>query len=74
MSENKAKAAKATHPSHHWGPFADDPWSPDLDCVSGAVWEEVVRRAARSRLDHEAAAKKAAEREKLEDTKEPPAS
>ena len=33
---------KAMHPSHHWGPFADDPFAPELDLVSGPVWESVV--------------------------------
>ena len=31
------------HPGHHWGPFAKDPWSPDLDPVVGEVWERAAR-------------------------------
>lgn len=27
------------HPGHHWGPFARDPWSPDLDPVVGTTWD-----------------------------------
>ena len=27
------------HPGHHWGPFARDPWSPELDPVVGAAWD-----------------------------------
>ena len=37
------------HPGHHWGPFAKDPWSPDLDPVVGEVWERAAR-AGRVRL------------------------
>lgn len=35
------------HPSHHWGSFADDPWSDDLDPVTGDAWDQAVR-ASRS--------------------------
>lgn len=42
------------HAGHHWGPFADDPWSPLLDLVDGPVWEEAVRHAERSCRAHPA--------------------
>jgi hypothetical protein len=31
------------HPAHHWGPFATNPWSPDLDPVTGPAWDIAVR-------------------------------
>lgn len=31
------------HPGHHWGSFADDPWSDDLDPVTGEAWKQAVR-------------------------------
>jgi hypothetical protein len=31
------------HPNHHWGPFANDPWPPDLDPVKGEIWELACR-------------------------------
>jgi hypothetical protein len=37
------RPAAKLHPGHHWGPFAKDPWSPDLDPVVGEVWERAVR-------------------------------
>ncbi len=48
MSDNKP----IQHPSHHLGPFYDDPWSPLLDLVTGEAWDEAVRRAERSTRLH----------------------
>jgi hypothetical protein len=31
------------HPANHWGPFANDPWSPDFDPVVGEAWERAAR-------------------------------
>jgi hypothetical protein len=31
------------HPANYWGPFAKDPWSPDLDPVVGPIWERAAR-------------------------------
>ncbi len=36
--QTKARRA-GLHPGHHWGPFARDPWSPDLDPVVGTAWD-----------------------------------
>ncbi len=43
MSEKPAAPPAKLHPGHHWGPFANDPWSPDLDPVVGEVWELACR-------------------------------
>ena len=50
MDDSATDATPVHHPANHWGPFADDPFSAELDCVSPAVWQEAVRRAERSRL------------------------
>lgn len=44
------------HPANHWGPFANDPWSPDLDPVVGEAWELAVRagRTDAERAQHQA--------------------
>jgi len=38
------------HPVNHWGPFADDPWSDELDPVTGPEWEAAVESARQARL------------------------
>lgn len=38
------------HPGHHWGSFADDPWSDDLDPVTGEAWERAVRASRSSAM------------------------
>lgn len=51
------------HPGHHWGPFAKDPWSPDLDPVVGELWERACR-AGRMSLTAEPARPRGDEPEK----------
>jgi hypothetical protein len=56
MSGEPGSLRTKLHPGHHWGPFARDPWSPDLDPVVGEVWERAARggRVAVRRPAHEA--------------------
>lgn len=45
------------HPSHRWGPFAEDPDSPELDMdVGEGAWMEAVAAARRLRLGIQGAA------------------
>ncbi|MCO6416159.1 hypothetical protein JYK14_08260 [Siccirubricoccus sp. KC 17139] len=53
MSEKVTTDDRPLHPGHHWGPFASDPWSPDLDLVTGEAWEALVEQARRIRLNRE---------------------
>ena len=39
------------HPSNHWGPFADDPWSPLLDMVDEQSWQDALERSRPRRRD-----------------------
>jgi hypothetical protein len=43
MSADKGSRRTKLHPANHWGPFAKDPWSPDLDPVIGPDWERAAR-------------------------------
>ena len=43
MSNETPDQKPPLHPANHWGPFANDPWSPDLDPVEGEVWELACR-------------------------------
>jgi hypothetical protein len=43
MSDKPKAPTAKLHPGHHWGPFANDPWSPDLDPVVGEVRERACR-------------------------------
>lgn len=56
------------HPSNPWAPFADDPWSPLLDPVTGPAWVRAVEDARRIRLAEQRAATDLTrmERERLE--------
>lgn len=39
------------HPSNHWGPFADDPWSSLLDMVDERSWQDALERSRPRRHD-----------------------
>jgi hypothetical protein len=43
MTNEPRRPPAPLHPANHWGPFATDPWSPDLDPVTGPAWERAAR-------------------------------
>lgn len=52
MSDKTVTRPAPLHPGHHWGPFARDPWSPDLDPVVGPAWDiaAMAGRAGTARM------------------------